>query len=211
MRSLLRLVTLPYLRHNPLRTVLTIVGVAFGVAMFVAIRVTNISTLRAFTETVDAIAGQTQLQVVGEVAGIDQTLYPRLRSLPGVSVAAPVVTGYATAEAWAGEVLVVLGIDPLLDREVRDYHILTSQDVEQNSLRLLLDPATLFVSDTFAARHGLELGSSLTLLTPRGRHDYVIRGLLAPDGPAKAFGGNLVVMDLSAAQLAFQKAARLDR
>jgi putative ABC transport system permease protein len=211
MRSLLRLVTLPYLQQNPLRTVLTIVGVAFGVAMLVAIRVTNISTLRAFTETVEAIGGRTQLQVVGEVAGLDQSLYPRVRSLPGLAAAVPVVTGYATAEAWAGEVLIVLGIDVLLDRAVRDYRIVASQDDDWQSLQLLLDPSALFVSETFARRHGLVVGSPLVLLTPSGRQRYVIRGLLAADGPAKALGGNFAVMDLGAAQHAFQKVGKLDR
>ena len=67
MMSVLRLLTIPYIQQNPLRTALTVLGVAFGVAIFVAIRVTNLSTLRAFAETVDAVSGRTQLQVVGEV------------------------------------------------------------------------------------------------------------------------------------------------
>jgi len=211
MISLLRLVTIPYLRQHPLRTYLTILGVAFGVAIFVAIRVTNLSTLRAFAETVDAVSGRTQLHIVGEVAGIAQSLYPRVRSMPGLAAAVPVVTGYAAADAWEGELLLVLGIDATLDRHVRDYRIVASEDLDRESLQLLFDPTTLFASETFARRHGLGLGSSLTLVTPRGRSEYVIRGLLAAEGPALALGGNFLVMDLSAAQLAFQKAGTLDR
>jgi putative ABC transport system permease protein len=211
MMSLLRLVTIPYLRQNPLRLCLTILGVACGVAIFVAIRVTNLSTLQAFVETVDAVSGRTQLHIIGEVGSLDESLYPRVRSMPGLTAAVPVVTGYAVAEPWEGELLLVLGIDILLDRDVREYRIVASADVDRQSLRLLLDPDALFVSETFVRRHGLELGSSVTLLTPRGRHAYVIRGLLAPEGPARALGGNFVVMDLSAAQLAFQKAGKLDR
>ncbi len=211
MMSLLRLVTIQYLRQNPLRTGLTILGVAFGVAIFVAIRVTNLSTLRAFAEMVDAVSGRTQLHIVGEVASLDQSLYPRVRSMPGLAAAVPVVTGYAVAEPWAEELLLVLGIDVLLDRDVREYHLVAGADDDRQSLRLLQDPATLFVSETFVRRHGLGLGSSMTLLTPRGRNEYVIRGLLAAEGPARALGGNFIVMDLSAAQLAFQKAGKLDR
>ncbi|RPJ24431.1 MAG: ABC transporter permease, partial [Planctomycetaceae bacterium] len=211
MMALLQLVTLPYLRQNPLRLCLTILGVAFGVAIFVAIRVTNLSTVRAFAETVDAVSGRTQLHIVGEVGSLDQSLYLRVRAMPGLAAAVPVVTGYAAAEPWEGELLLVLGIDILLDRDVREYRIVASEDVDRESLRLLLDPDTLFVSETFVQRHGLRLGSSVPLLTPRGRHDYVIRGLLAPEGPARALGGNFVVMDLSAAQLAFEKAGKLDR
>jgi putative ABC transport system permease protein len=211
MMSLLRLVTSQYLRQNPLRTCLTILGVALGVAIFVAIRVTNLSTLHAFAEMVDAVSGRTQLHVVGEVASIDQALYPRVRSMPGLAAAVPVVTGYAAADAWEGELLLVLGVDVLLDRDVREYRMVASEDVDRESLRLLLDPTTVFVSAIFARRHGIGLGSSVTLLTPHGRDEYVIRGLLAPEGPASALGGNFAVMDLSAAQLAFQKAGKLDR
>ncbi|HEX9872684.1 MAG TPA: FtsX-like permease family protein [Candidatus Tectomicrobia bacterium] len=211
MMSLLRLVSIPYLRQHPLRTCLTILGVAFGVAIFVAIRVTNLSTLRAFAETVDAVSGRTQLHIVGEVAGIAQSLYPRVRSMPGLAAAVPVVTGYAAADAWEGELLLVLGIDATLDRHVRDYRIVASEDLDRESLQLLFDPTTLFASETFARRHGLGLGSSLTLVTPSGRSEYVIRGLLAAEGPALALGGNFLVMDLSAAQLAFQKVGTLDR
>ena len=95
MMSLLRLVTIPYLRQNPLRLCLTILGVAFGVAIFVAIRVTNLSTLQAFVDTVEAVSGRTQLQIIGEVGGLDQSLYPRVRAMPGLTAAVPVVTGCA--------------------------------------------------------------------------------------------------------------------
>jgi putative ABC transport system permease protein len=211
MSVLLCLITWPYLRQHRLRTALTILGVAFGVAVFVAIRVTNLSTLRAFAETVDAVSGRAQLQVVGEVGGLDQALYAGLRSLPGIATAVPVVTGYAVAEDFAEEVLFVLGVDVLLDPEVRDYRLSAAAEDDRQALRLLWDPTAVFVSDSFAHRYGLGHGAALTLLTPRGRQRYVIRGLLAPSGPARALGGNLIVMDLQAAQLALQKPGRLDR
>jgi putative ABC transport system permease protein len=211
MTALLRLVAWPYLRQNPLRVALTMLGVAFGVAVFVAIRVTNLSTLRAFTETVNAVSGRTQLQVVGQLAGLDQSLYPRVRSMPGIAAAVPVVTGYAVAEEFAGELLFVLGVDVLLDQQVRDYHITAGAAPDHEALRLLFDPSTLFLSETFARRHGLRPGAALTLLTTGGRRTYTVRGLIAPDGPAKALGGNLIVMDLHAAQHALHKAGKLDR
>ncbi|MBI3328066.1 MAG: FtsX-like permease family protein [Nitrospinae bacterium] len=209
--SLFRLVTLPYVQQNGLRTGLTILGVALGVAVFVAIRVTNLSTLHAFAEMVDAVSGRTQLQVVGEIAGIDEALYPRVRSMPGLLAAVPVVTGYAVAEEKDGEVLFVQGIDVLLDRSVRDYRIGHSGAPHTDPLALLFDPSTLFVSETFARRHGLSVGASLALLTPHGRDAFMIRGFMAADGPATALGGNFAVMDIGAAQLAFQKAGKLDR
>jgi putative ABC transport system permease protein len=211
MMILLRLVTLPYMQYNPLRTGLTILGIAFGVAVFVAIRVTNISTLRAFSDTVDAVSGRTQLQVIADVGGIDQSVYPRVRTMPGLAAAVPVVSGYAVAEAMAGEVLYVLGIDAFLDPTVREYRFVGRPVSDKEALGQLLDPSTVFLSAAFARRHRLTIGSSLLLSTPRGRQTYTVRGLLASDGPAQALGGNLVVMDLAVAQLAFEKIGRLDR
>jgi putative ABC transport system permease protein len=211
MMSLLRLVTWQYLHQHPLRTCLTILGVAFGVAIFVAIRVTNLSTIRAFTDTVEAVSGRTQLHVVGGMTSLDQSLYPRVRSMPGLAAAVPVVTGYAVLEPWEEELLLVLGVDVLLDAHVRDYHITASANNDRESLQQLLDPTMLFVSDSFARRHGLHLGSPVRLLTSRGRGDYVVGGLLAAAGPAMALGGNFIVMHLNAAQLAFQKVGALDR
>ncbi|MBI3329223.1 MAG: ABC transporter permease, partial [Nitrospinae bacterium] len=209
--SLLRLVTLPYVRQNRLRTGLTILGVALGVAVFVAVRVTNLSTVRAFADMIDAVSGRTQLQVVGEIAGIDEALYPRVRSMPGLMAAVPVVTGYVVAEDHDGAVLFVHGVDVLLDRHVREYRSVASEAHTTDPLTLLFDPSALLISDTFAHRHGLRVGASLALLTPGGRHTYTIRGLLAPHGPATALGGNFAVMDIGAAQLAFQKTGKLDR
>ncbi|MGH8059049.1 MAG: ABC transporter permease, partial [Candidatus Entotheonellia bacterium] len=208
--SLLRLITLPYLQQNRLRAAFTTLGVALGVSVFVAIRVTNLSTLHAFEETLDAVSGRTQLQVVGDIDGIDASLYPRVRSMPGVAAAVPVVMGYGAAEDWDGTMLLMLGVDVFLDRNVREYRIVRRDEGSGDPLRLLLDPATLFVSETFAHRHQLGVGAALTLLTPQGRQSYTIQGLLSPHGPATALGGNFAVMDISAAQQAFAKPGRLD-
>ena len=39
----------------------------------------------------------------------------------------------------------------------------------------------------------------------------MIRGLLKNDGPARVLDGNFVLMDIAAAQLAFDRLGRVDR
>jgi hypothetical protein len=112
-------------------------GGGLGRAIFVAIRVTNLSTVRAFAETVDAVSGRTQLHVVG--ASRAQSVALSARALHArLAAAVPVVTGYAVAEPWEEELLLVLGIDVFLDADVRDYHITASPDDARESLRRLL-------------------------------------------------------------------------
>ncbi len=44
-----------------------------------------------------------------------------------------------------------------------------------------------------------------------GLKTFTVRGLLEPEGPAKALGGDIAIMDIYAAQLAFGKETRIDR
>src|SRR5262249_40111705 len=50
---------------------------------------------------------------------------------------------------------------------------------------------------------GLAVGQTVPLVTPTGVKEFIVRGLLEPQGVARALGGRLVVMDLYAAQRAF--------
>ena len=61
---LLRLISWPYFRKHVLRTLLTTAGIVLGVAVFVGMHTANQSVFFAFSQTVDRIAGKTELQVM---------------------------------------------------------------------------------------------------------------------------------------------------
>ena len=63
MFTLWRFVSLPDVSQHRLRALFPLLGIALGVAVFLAVRVTNSSTLRAFERTVDAIAGRAGLEI----------------------------------------------------------------------------------------------------------------------------------------------------
>ena len=59
----------PYHRRHALRTALTTTSVALGVAVFVGMHTANDTVRAAFAQTIDRIAGKTELQVTaGEAA-----------------------------------------------------------------------------------------------------------------------------------------------
>ena len=74
------LVFRPILREK-IRTTLTILGIAVGVAVVVAIQLANQSALRAFRESVDAIAGRANYQLVPDVAPLDERVLLALQPL----------------------------------------------------------------------------------------------------------------------------------
>ena len=88
---LLRLLSWPYVRRHALRSVLTVLGVALGVAVWTAVHTANESVLYALEQTVDRIAGATQLEVTAGRAGFDEEVLDRVQSLPEVRVASPVI------------------------------------------------------------------------------------------------------------------------
>src|SRR5437667_4575662 len=109
--TLLRWISLRHLREEPGRTLLTLFGVALGVAVFLAIRLANASALASFSATVDAVSGRANLQVAGGSGGFDDRLLDRVRKVPGIQAAAPVVQIAAPAPSLSGETLLVLGLD----------------------------------------------------------------------------------------------------
>ena len=56
------------LRDRP-RTVVTVVGLTLGVAVVVAIRLANASSIRGFETALDVVAGKTALEIVGAGVG----------------------------------------------------------------------------------------------------------------------------------------------
>src|SRR6188508_3033723 len=63
------------------RTALTVLGIAVGVAVVVAIQLANQSALRAFRESVDAIAGRANYMIVPEAGALDERVLLQLQPL----------------------------------------------------------------------------------------------------------------------------------
>ena len=88
---LLRLISWPYIRKHALRWLLTLAGIVLGVAVFVGMHTANQSVLYAFRQTVDRIAGSTQLQISSGETGFDENVLDRVQDVREVRVAVPVI------------------------------------------------------------------------------------------------------------------------
>ncbi|HEU4520818.1 MAG TPA: ABC transporter permease, partial [Thermoanaerobaculia bacterium] len=89
---ILRALVLRPLLREKLRTSLTILGIAVGVAVVVAIQLANQSALRAFRESVDAVAGKANFQVVSDAGMVPEETLLKLQPLwPAGARFAPVI------------------------------------------------------------------------------------------------------------------------
>jgi len=195
--NLLRLISWPYVRQHVLRTVLTTAGTVLGVTVFLGMNAANQNVLRAFSQTVDRIAGKTELQVSAGETGFPEDVLERVQSTPGVRVAVPVIEAVARTRLAGEGDLLVLGIDMTGDRSLRDYDLESAEDaVVDDPLVFLAQPDSIILSSQFSNRNAVGLGSRLALGTIEGDKPFTVRGVMTPGGLASAFGGNLAVMDI---------------
>jgi putative ABC transport system permease protein len=196
------------------RTALTIAGIAVGVAVVVAIQLANQSALRAFRESVDAIAGRANYQLVPDVAPLDERVLFQLQPLwrEGVRFA-PVIDIEGILEP-AQQPIRLLAVDLFSDLHFRDYRYAKIVAGEKNGVTdylALFEPDSIVLPAPFAREHGLTLGSRITINVLGNRSPLVVRGLLEAEGPATAFNGSIAVCDISVAQRSFGMIGKLSR
>jgi putative ABC transport system permease protein len=209
---LLRLLSWPYFRKHILRTVLTTAGIVLGVGVFVGMHAANDRVLRGFSDTVDRIAGRTELQVTAGEAGFAEDFLEVVQSASTVRIAVPVIEALVDPHLTGEGSLLVLGIDMTGDRSLRDYDLEDADAaVIDDPLIFLAQPDSIMVSKAFADRHHLRSGSRLRLGTIEGDKAFTVRGIMKLSGLTSAFGGNLAVMDIYAAQKMFGRGRTFDR
>ncbi|TMQ33052.1 MAG: FtsX-like permease family protein [Planctomycetota bacterium] len=190
-------------RRRPGRSILTLLGIVFGVAAIVAITITTSTTHTAFRSMFEAVAGRAALEVVPSgQGGFDAHVLAAVRAVDGVQAAVPVVqTPAVLLGARGGAGVLVLGIDPRADQQVRTY--------ELREGRLLDDTDGLLLEAGFAQAQGVSLGQRVRLMTPAAESGGILAaplpvvGLLELDGAATFNGGAVAFMPLATAQRSF--------
>lgn len=124
MVSLLSRSSLRFLGRHPWQSFLTVLGVALGVAVVVAVDLAVASSRRAFDLSTDAAVGRTTDWIVGGPGGLPETVYTDLRVQAGWTDIAPVVEGYGVVPAperrAAPDAAAALDADPVLQGTGRE-------------------------------------------------------------------------------------------
>ena len=210
MIRLLQLISWRHVRHHRLRTLLTFLGMALGVAVIIAIALVNRALTTSFQSTIEQIAGKAVLQVSNSESGMAEAVLPLVRDTEGVLDVAAAVDGFLPVSGARAERLYIYGVDLLTDFTMRDHKFAGDGFAFDRALDFIAQPDSIAVTESFARRLGLSIGSTLALNTSRGKQNFMVRALLKETGTARVFGGNFALMDLPVAQLAFGKEGKLD-
>ena len=183
--------------------------------MLVGMTAANGAVLSSFEEMVDRASGKADLEVTGDESGVDQALIDELGN--HAELAAHVAgrieqTSFLEgAGGEPGDRVLVLGVDFLGDKEFLPFKTESGADAIKDPLAFLNDPQAILISDTLAKARGLTAGSTLKLRTAQGMTEFHVESVLAETGKTQAFGGQLVILFLDAAQLAFAREGHVDR
>jgi putative ABC transport system permease protein len=187
---------------------LSVLGVALGVAVVVAIDLANTSAARAFELSAETVTGKATHQVVGAGGTLDDDVYRMLRVEEGIETAAPVVQGYATLDR-EDRTVQVLGIDPFAEAPFRPYVATSTQGL---SLDAFIGAETALMSEPTARDLGLAAGDTVRMEIEGVTHRLALAGLVNPeDERTRRAIANLLITDLSTAQALFDLNGRLSR
>jgi putative ABC transport system permease protein len=191
---------------------MTVLGIALGVAVSVAIRTANVEVLRSFQDTVLTVAGRASLQVSGGEPGLDERVIGSLRNQPGIVSASPVLQqGTRVASGpHRGRPLLVLGLDVLDASDLKSFRI-RAADGKAPTLDPLLEPNAVFIGTKLADEWALSEGGTVDVLVGTQTHRLVVRGVVESNRGVRTAWEHLAVMDIAAAQSLFGSIGKLDR
>ena len=206
--QLLRNVTLRHLRLNKMRTSLSMIGIVLGVSVFVSVQIAIHTAIESFNATVDHVSGKANLQITSFGRGFSEEVYLKVKKVPGVKAATPVIQFISKIDEPIGEPLYLLGIDIFSDQQFRSYQF---YEPAEEDLQFLKDPTAIAITEKLASRHGLKKGDALHLIFGSKKVNLTITNLLKMEGPATSLEGNFGLMDIASAQEALEKVGLIDR
>ncbi len=218
-----------HVRDEALRALVTLLAVALGVGVAVAIALANATAVRSLRSDAALLRAPTDLQIVGTGNGLDERLISRVRYLPGVAQARPVIEGDAFLQSGAtrdlrqaavGETVHVIGVDalqplPRIGNGAGVGNVAQHEPGAYTPRGVPLDPGTMIaergavVSARVAQRYGLPSGAMFAVLVGARAVPLRVAEVLMPS--VTGVDSSVVFVDVASAQTMFADAGRLDR
>lgn len=186
---------------------LSISGVAIGVAVVAGIDLTNHSASRAFRLSADAVTGTATHQIVSSSGELPDSVYVALATArTGVRIA-PLIEGYARLPSCDQRIVRIIGIDPLADGEVRG--LVRRADLD---LGRFLSSRMALVDRNLVDQCGLEADQAVRMRIDGIEKEVTVGGFVE----ASEGGGNMgltgvLVVDISTGQELLGMAGSLSR
>ncbi|UCD31621.1 MAG: ABC transporter permease [Desulfobacterales bacterium] len=183
------------------RALTVLLGIALGAAVFTSVRLSVHAALDSFTRSMEVIAGSADWVMVQPGGQVPEEWVAKLLQLSVVQEASPVLTTYVRLADKKSEPFLLIGIDPIMDRNFRSWQ--TSEYADQDTeswVELIKRPYTLIIGKSLADKYTYRRGDHLTIEHTRQIASFDIIGILSFSGLAMAEGGMIAVTDIGTFQ-----------
>jgi putative ABC transport system permease protein len=197
-----RRLLLAQLRESPGRLAVTVLAIALGVALGVAVFLVNNAALNEFGLATKRLVGEADIVVRGPPEGFPEQLFARLAADAAVSVASPVLE-LEVALPGRRETLQVLGVDPFRAATLQPALIGDVGD----GLFALFESDGIYLSSSAAQELRLQRGDVLPVIVGSSPKVLHVLGILSQDTYSQALG----LMDIASAQWTLGHIGRLNR
>jgi putative ABC transport system permease protein len=198
--------------RHPWQIVLSILGIALGVAVVVSIDLANQSASRAFELSLESVAGRSTHHIVGGPAGLPDSLYQIVRVQEGYRRSAPVVEGHVTVRREESRTFTLLGIDPFAERPFRSFSNDLIDASPQLFSLLMTRPESILLTESAATDIGISPGDTLSIISGVNTKVADVIGLIEPGDERSRYAlDNIMVADISSAQELLDMQGRLSR
>ncbi len=201
-----RLMVRPLLRE-PVRLALTVLAVALGVAVVLAIDLAGNAAAGSFHSSMETLAGDNDLEIVAS-GGVPESAVGTLSTQPYALRISPRVEDFAVV-AETKQTLPLIGVDFIAEgaryagAQSKESPERQQTDVAGDSLNQLQDPTSIWISSSLKKNPG----DKIELLVNDRTFLCTVRGVY-PDANGNE---SAVLMDIAAAQRALQRFAKVDR
>ncbi len=202
---ILRALVLRPLMRRPWRFVVTVVGVATGVAAVVSTVAASRAAVESFAAGIEEVAGAARLEIT-RPGGLPEELLAAMRPLSDDALIVPVVEENLLL-VELGDGIRLLGVDLLLDAQVRP---VVDAGGKAPDLDTILLGFGALLSRPLAQELGVAPGESFTVSVGGRPRAIEVAALFDADGLA-AVWERVVLMDIAAAQELLGRIGRLDR
>ena len=193
------------LAARPLRSLLTILGVALGVGVLSASLAMSAGIEAAVDRTVRDVVGSADLRVAAFLeGGLSEATVQAIRDTPGVEIAAPTIerrtflgAPASAGSAQARDAVTVVGIEPVAWSRLHELEVVAGARLAR------IDEPSAIITESLADEDGYILGSELRIQGLGPPATLRVIGIIAGPGPVAGAAGRTVIVPLEIARSAF--------
>ncbi len=203
--------SLRYWNRHRFLTLLNLLGIGLGVAVFLSIQIVNRSALHAFQASVDLVAGKASLELHGDGVPFDESVLPLVRQMPGIRASTPIVEEVCLFDDFPGEYLHLVGVDIFSNAPFRTFELKGASGQAIDGYEFITEPNVLAITRSLAERLGIHAGDNIRLRSREGVRLFKAAFLLEFTDEAVGADEHIAVMDIAHVQENFGQVGKLSR